>query len=147
MPRRSSPPRRTSRSTYRSCRSLSWRLIRHPERDLVLRDGRAPAGSFVAGHRTERLVAALVVVLVLEEDEYERLAGVRIVKNDHLLGGDVLRPLTALDLALHLGHPFAADAFEGHDPCERHEYLLVEYWSDSRLSSSPTRLARARAQS
>src|SRR3954470_21397637 len=119
-------------------------LVRHPEPDVVLRHGRAPAGSLVAGHRAERLVAALVVVLVLEEDEHQRLFGIGIVKRDDFLGGNVVRALAARDLSLHLGHPFAADAFEGHDSCERHSCLLVEGSSDSKPSG---RKAQARARS
>ena len=62
------------------------------------------------------------------------------MKHDDLLGRDVLRPLVALHLALHLRHPVAVDAVEGHDSCERHTCLLVESSADSKRSNAKIRV-------
>jgi hypothetical protein len=98
----------------------------HPECDLVLRDRRAPSGGVAGGHRVQCRVAARIVVVVVEEQDHERLLGFGIVKDDDLLCRDVSGALVALHVALHLGHPFAVDTVERHDTCEGHDFLLVE---------------------
>lgn len=56
-------------------------------------------GGVACGHGVQRLVAAAVVVLRVEEEEHERLLTVRIVQNDELRCRYVLRSPTAFDLA------------------------------------------------
>src|SRR6202011_1981626 len=111
-------------------------LVRYAERDLVFSDRRAFSGSVTGRHRVQRLVAPLEIIISLEEENYERLLGYRIVKNDDLLGWHVFRPLVALHLALHLRHAVAADAFKGHDSCERHTCLLVQSSTQSKPSAT-----------
>src|SRR5437763_4214948 len=117
-------------------------LIRHAERDLVFRDGRALSGRLAGRHRVQRLVAAAEVVLGVEEEDDERLVGFRIVENDDLRRRHVVRTVAALHLALHLRHSFAADAVKRHDSCERHMCLLVESSADPKPSAESTQAFR-----
>src|SRR5262245_9641027 len=100
-------------------------LIRHARGDLVLPDGRPAAGCVARRHRVESRVAARVVLLGVEEEDHERLVRA-VVEHDDLRRGDVVRPAALLHLAVHLVHPFLADAFEFDNARVRHDQLLPD---------------------
>ena len=86
---RGSPPTRRS-------------LPRHADRDVVLRHRRSLTGRVVPRHRVEDLVAARVVVLVVEEDDREGLVGVAVVQDEDLRRVQALGLLARLDLLAQL---------------------------------------------
>src|SRR5207302_582679 len=73
---------------------------RHADGDVVLRHLCAPPGRVTCRHRVQRLVAAAVVVLVLEEDDRQRLLRFGLVEQDELCRRKSLRLLPFLHLAL-----------------------------------------------
>src|SRR2546421_6698439 len=120
-------PTSTSRASSASKSPRAWSPSGlHASRDVVLRHRRAPPRSVTGGHRIQDLVAALVVVLRLEDDDHERLLGLGVMEGDELGRRESLRGLTALHLPVHLIHPVLAHAFERHNSCERHLSLLVD---------------------
>src|SRR6266542_639665 len=98
----------------------------HAGRDVVLRHRRALTRRVPGRHRTQDLVGFPVVVLVLENDDHERLLGLGVVERDQLRRrGEALRRLATLHLTVHLVHPVRAHAVERHHTCKRHQSLLV----------------------
>src|SRR5512133_2584853 len=109
-PRTSTPAIKAS-FRFRSCLPL----VSHPHGDVVLGDRRPLSGSVARRHRVERFVAAPIVILVLEEEDDERLVSLGIVEHDDLGRRDVGGPLSLLDLAVHLVHAVLSDALEGNN--------------------------------
>ena len=58
----------------------------------------ASAGRVARRHRAESRIPAAIVILVVEEDDRERLLGVGVVKDQDLGGRDVVRPAAFTDL-------------------------------------------------
>src|SRR5262249_59449684 len=84
--------------------------------------------------------AVAVVVLVVEEDDRERLIGIRVVQEQHLGRVHPLRLFALLDLARQLRRPLGAHTVERDNTCQCHGILP---WLSRRAYASEASSASA----